>query len=167
MRESRVARCQPGRIRWAWLALAVLAGCAGGERQELADARDALAHADWMDAEAAADAGLQHAADPQVSWGLELVKLEAQARAGDAEPAKQQLAKLARLHPDRIPPTQYSATADQLRSAGQAGAAIEVLDMGLKRFPADPTLERLIGDASSSEVGSAELDMLRSLGYVD
>jgi predicted Zn-dependent protease len=171
MKVFSVARRRLGWRLCAGLAVALGLACGSDEHQRLADARSAMAKADWADAVAAADAGLASAADPQVSWGLELVKLEAHARAGDAEPAVEQLARLTRLYPERVPPTQYSATADQLRSAGQSAAAIEVLDMGFKRFPSDPTLERLIGDASagagSGEVDSSELEMLRSLGYVD
>lgn len=167
MKPFSVARCRLGWRLCAGLALAGVLACGSDPYQQLADARSAMAKTDWADAVAAADAGLADAADPQVAWGLELVKLEAHARAGDAEPAKEQLAKLTRLYPERMPPTQYSATADQLRAAGQSAAAIEVLDMGFKRFPSDATLERLIGAASSGEVGSDELDMLRSLGYVD
>ncbi len=38
--------------------------------------------------------------------------------------------------------------------------------MGLKRFPEDTTLARLIGDAGSGEVDPAEIEMLKSLGYL-
>ncbi len=147
-----------------WLVL--LAACAPSDHELLADARSALAGSAYADAVAAADSGLARGADPRVAWGLELVKLEAHARAGEAEPTVEQLAKLTRLHPDRIPPTQYSATADQLRTAGQGSAAIQVLDMGLKRFPENATLARLIGDAGSGDVDPAEIEMLKSLGYL-
>ncbi len=112
VRRGRLLAC-------GWPIAALLAACAPGDHQLLADARGALASAAYADAVAAADAGLARSTDPRVSWGFELVKLEAHARAGEADPAVEQLAKLARLHPDRIPPTQYSATADMLRTAGQ------------------------------------------------
>lgn len=148
------------------LAVAVC-GCARSGRQALADARQELADAAYADAVAAADDGLRTSDDPVVTWGLELVKLEGHARAGHTEETKQQLARLERLYPGRIPPTEYSATADQLRLAGQGPAAIEVLDMGLQRYPGDAMIERLIAAAGSGEVGSDELQMLRSLGYID
>jgi hypothetical protein len=67
-----------------------------------------------------------------------------------------------------MPATQYSATADQLRAAGQGAAAIQVLDAGLGRFPEDPMLLGLIEEAKAAPApGSEELEMLRSLGYVD
>ena len=47
-------------------------------------------------------------------------------------------------------------------------ALIQVLDLGLKRFPGDATLERLIEEAKTApDAGSDELEMLRSLGYVE
>ena len=39
--------------------------------------------------------------------------------------------------------------------------------MGLQRYPGDPVIEQLIDRASAAEVGSDELEMLRSLGYID
>jgi hypothetical protein len=134
-----------------------LAGCGRSDLERLADARQELADAAWADAVASARA----------SWGLELVKLEALARAGEADGALEQLGRISRLYPERVPPTQFSATAWQLRAAGQGPAAIQVLDMGLDRFPEDAALRRLIEDAGSSDVDPAELEMLKSLGYID
>jgi hypothetical protein len=167
MRGFSLDRSPLARLACALLWPALLWACGSGDREALADARQELANAAYLDAVAAADTGLERTRDARTSWGLELVKLEAHARAGNSEQTKGQLAKLARLYPDRIPPTQYSATAGQLRSAGQGPAAIEVLDMGLKRHPGNPALERLIGEAGASDLDSAELEMLRSLGYID
>jgi hypothetical protein len=144
-----------------------LAGCGRSDLERLADARQELADAAWADAVASADAGLRTASDARASWGLELVKLEALARAGEADGALEQLGRISRLYPERVPPTQFSATAWQLRAAGQGPAAIQVLDMGLDRFPEDAALRRLIEDAGSSDVDPAELEMLKSLGYID
>ena len=149
------------------LALLSLNGCGPSEQQALADARQELADAAYAEAVAVAESGLRVASDARTSWGLELVKLEALARVGNAEETLEQLARLSRLHPDRVPPTQYSATASQLRSAGQGPAAIEALDMGIKRYPSDAALAQLITSAGSSDVDPAELEMLKSLGYID
>ncbi len=146
---------------------ALLCGCGGSAQDHLAEAREEVAAGSWSGALESADAGLASGPDATTRWGLELVKLEALARAGEGGMAKQQLELITSLHPDHVPPTQFSATADQLRSAGAGPEAIEVLDMGLKRHPGDPTLERMIGAASSSgESDPAELEMLRSLGYI-
>jgi hypothetical protein len=66
-----------------------------------------------------------------------------------------------------MPATQYSATADQLQSAEQGTAAIEVLDMGLQHYPGNPAIERLIGASQSGDVDPAELEMLKTLGYIE
>jgi hypothetical protein len=142
-------------------------GCQGSAQDQLAAARAALADAAYDDALAAADSGLRKTPDVVTAWGLELVKLEAQARSGLGEAAWTQLDRLAAAHPERIPPTQYAATADQLRSAGDGPAAIRILDLGLRRHPEDAALAGLIHAAQSGEMAPAELEMLRSLGYVE
>jgi len=145
-----------------------LGACAETPRESLDEARQALAESRYPDAIAAADAGLAGDADAVTAWGLELVKLEALARDGRGDDALAQLEELAALRPEHMPATQYSATADQLRAAGQGGAAIQVLDAGLGRFPEDPMLLDLIEEAKAAPApGSEELEMLRSLGYVD
>ncbi len=150
----------------AFALIVAICGCERAPQEYLADARGNLADTVYDDAIAAADAGLLANPDTTTSWGLELVKLEAHARAGHAQQAKDQLARLADLHPNRVPASEYSATAYQLKSAGEGSAAIEVLDMGASVFPYDPVIGRMI---EQSKAGSdpAELEMLRSLGYVE
>ncbi len=153
--------------------IVVLCGCATSRQDHLAEARAALAEADYDAAAAAADAGLRIAMaggpdllDDATSWGLQLAKLEACARAGRGEDAKAQLSELAKLYPNRVDASEYFATAHQLRGAGAGTAAIEVLDMGAILFPYEPVIARMIEE--SSEGGSpAELELLRSLGYVE
>ncbi len=149
------------------IALSALA-CSESARDSLDAARDALAGSEYGDAIAAADAGLAASPDDVTRWGLELVKLEALAREGRGEETLAQLEKLAGLRPDQVSASQYSATAGQLRAAGQGPASIQVLDLGLKRFPEDATLLDLIEQAKAAPAaGSDELEMLRSLGYVE
>jgi tetratricopeptide (TPR) repeat protein len=147
--------------------IAFLCACEKAPHDVLAAARRDLTEGDYAEAIAAADEGLRRAKGGAISWGLELVKLEAHARAGHGAEAKAQLEKLARLHPDRIPATEYSATAHQLQQAGQGPAAIEVLDLGLKLHPGDELIGRMIGASASAGSDPAELEMLRSLGYIE
>ena len=115
-----------------------------------------------------AETGLQGSPDEGTAWGLELVRLEALARDGRGDDTVAQLEKLAQARPAQVPASQYTATADQLRAAEQAGAAIQVLDLGLKRFPDDASLVAQIEKAKAAPAaGSEELEMLRSLGYVE
>jgi hypothetical protein len=148
--------------------LLVLSACSESPRESLDQAQQALAESRYTDAVVAADAGLAGSPDEVTIWGLELVKLEALAREGRGEDTVAQLEKLAGSRPEHVPATQYSATAGQLRVAGQGAAAILVLDLGLKRFPEDETLAGLIEEARAAPAeGSDELKMLRSLGYVE
>jgi hypothetical protein len=145
-----------------------LPACSESPRESLDQARQALAESRYPEAVAAADAGLAGGPDEVTTWGLELVKLEALAREGRGEDTAAQLPELAGSRPEHVPATQYSATADQLRAAGQGAAAILVLDLGLKRFPEDEALAGLIEEAKAAPPeGSDELKMLRSLGYVE
>jgi tetratricopeptide (TPR) repeat protein len=146
--------------------IALLCACEKPPQALLADARQDLASAAYADAVSAAEAGLAAAPDAATAWGLELVKLDALAWSGRAEEAKGQIQRLAGLHPERMPATEYAATAHQLRLAGQGTTAIEVLDLGAKRYPDDALIARMIGDSSTSS-SPAELEMLRSLGYIE
>jgi ABC-type uncharacterized transport system auxiliary subunit len=154
--------------------IATLCGCEMSRQDHLIEARAALADAAYDDAVAAAEAGLLRAAaagaqdvlDDATSWGLELAKLEAYARAGHGEEAKAQLAQLAQLHPNRVEASEYFATAHQLRGAGAGTAAIEVLDRGAILFPYEPVIGRMI-EVSGESGDPAELELLQALGYVD
>jgi len=136
-------------------------------QEHLAAAREALAATDYDAAVESARAGLAAAPDEVGSWGLELVVLEAHARAGQGPQARAQLERLAADYPDRIPASEYSAAASQLKAAGEGSAAIEVLDLGMKRFPEDRLLAALIEASASGVSDPAELEMLRSLGYIE
>ena len=169
-RATTVIRC--AKLVGLLTAIATLCGCEMSRHDYLIEARAALADAAYDEAIAAAEAGLSVAAagsqdvlDDATSWGLELVKLEANARAGHGEEAKEQLTELASLHPNRVPASEYFATAHQLRGAGAGTAAIEVLDMGAILFPYEPVIGRMIDEASAGG-DSAELELLRSLGYI-
>jgi hypothetical protein len=151
----------------------LICGCGMSRQEHLVEARTALADAAYADAITAAEAGLQMAAagdpdsiDDPTAWGLELIKLEAYARDGQGDAAKQQLTALASLHPERVAASEYFATAHQLRGAGAGTAAIEVLDMGAILFPYEPVIARMIEESGESG-DPAELELLRSLGYVE
>lgn len=162
-----VSRFGQLRLSCALAAAAVGMACGSSAPDHLAEARRGLAEAAYDDAIVAADAGLEAEPDERTEWGLELVKLEALARGGYGDDAGSQLSTLESRYPERVPATQYAATASQLRSAGKRPEAVQVLDYGLQRFPEDPMLTRLISLAGDEGVDSAELEMLRSLGYVE
>jgi hypothetical protein len=146
---------------------ATLCACGGSALEHLQDARQGLSEAAWTDVLAAADAGLRADPDERTSWGLALAQLEAHARLGQGAEALALIGELATQHPDRVPPTQYCATADQLRSAGNGAAAIQVLDLGGRQHPRDPLIGRLIASSQSAGADPAELEMLKSLGYIE
>ena len=155
---------------WFVALTALWVACGGGEspRDTLASARQAVSEARYADALAGAEKGLASGADEVTAWGLELVKLEALARDGRGEATLAQLEKLATERPQNMSADQYAATADQLRASGSGAVAIQALDLGLQRFPEDTELQGQIDAAkAATAAGSDELEMLRSLGYVE
>ncbi len=145
----------------------LLAGCGSSGAEYLTDARSDLAAGAYDDAIAAAEDGLAAGGEPQTTWGLELVLLEAHARAGHGPETKARIMRLGSDHPERIPATEYTATAHQLKIAGDGPTAIEVLDLGAKRYPDSAVIAKMIGDSLAGGSDPAELEMLRSLGYVE
>ncbi len=149
------------------LLLAVAAACSKSGHDYLAAARASLNSSAYDDAIAAAESGLAAESDDITTWGLELVKLEAHARAGHGEQTKAQLRNLAQQYPSRLSASEYTGTAQQLQAAGQGAAAIEVLDLGAKRFPDDKLIASMIAKSASAGSDPAELEMLKSLGYIE
>ena len=152
-----------------WLGLLAclwLAACGGTPQDHLGAARAALADASWSDALEEAESGLSASPEDPVAWGLELVKLEALARSGDGDAALAQLTHLGERYAEWVPPSQYSATASQLRLAGNRPAAIQILDLGLKLHPEDWAIAQLIDQAKEGSTDSEELELLCTLGYV-
>ena len=147
--------------------MTLLCACQKTSQQHLAEAHSSLASASYEQAIVAAEAGLRASPSKPDACGLELVKLEALARGGNGKGAKQQLVKLAGLYPDQLSSTDYSSTAQQLQAADQGPAAIEVLDLGKKRHPNDELIEKMIADSVSAENSPEELEMLKSLGYIE
>ncbi|MBW2230143.1 MAG: hypothetical protein JRG92_11480 [Deltaproteobacteria bacterium] len=147
--------------------VAALCACERGSKEHLKEAREALAATSFEEAVASAKIGLAGSPDEVTQWGLELVVLEAHARAGKGAEAKGQLALLATAYPNRITAIDYSGTAQFLQAADQKPAAIEVLDLGVKRFPEDAVLKKMIEDSVATGSDPAELEMLRSLGYIE
>ena len=142
-------------------------GCGKPGAEYLVDARSELADSAYDDAIAAAEDGLSAGGEATTVWGLELVLLEAHARSGHGSETKELLTRLGSDHPDRVPPTEYTATAHQLKTAGDGPTAIEVLDLGAKRYPDNPIIAKMIGDAGAAGSDPEELKMLRSLGYIE
>lgn len=147
--------------------IALFCACGSSAPEQLAQARVQVTSGAYADAVATAQAGLAASPDAVTQWGLELVILEAHARSGDGEATKAQLAKLVDAYPDRISATDYSGTAQLLQTADQKAAAVEIMDLGVKRFPEDAALQKMIKDSVAAGSDPEELQMLKSLGYID
>jgi hypothetical protein len=152
--------------RSALLALLLLVACGGGPEERLEKARGLLAAGDYAGAADAASEGLAAGAEGPVAWRLELVALEGEARSRRTDAVLARLERLAGAWAEQVDGPLYVQTAGQLREAGDAPGAINVLDAGARRFPQDAAIAQAI--AQSKESGTAaEIERLRSLGYVE
>jgi hypothetical protein len=153
--------------RIAVLALAVLLlACGADPADRLEQARAHLAGGDYAAAAAAANQGLAAGAEGPTAWRLELAALEGEARGGKATEVLARLERLPEAWSAQVSGSLYVQTAGQLKEAGDAAGAIRVLDAGARRFPEDADIARAITQLEATGT-DAELDQLRSLGYVE
>ena len=149
------------------LLFCLFAGCGGGPEARLEKARVALANGDYPAAAAAADEGLSAGAKGPTAWRLELVALEAEARGAKSADVVARLERLASgPFAAQLTGPLYVQTAGQVKQAGDAAGAVSVLDLGAKRFPQDADIAQAI-ERTKSTGGAAEVERLRSLGYVE
>jgi hypothetical protein len=154
-------------FRTAVFALVLLViACGAAPEALLEKAREHLAQGAYAEAAAAASQGLAAGAEGSTAWRLELAALEGEARGGKTAEVLARLDRLATAWTAQVTGPLYVQTAGQVREAGDAAGAINVLDAGAKRFPEDPGIAQAI--AQSKTTGSAEeIERLRSLGYVE
>jgi hypothetical protein len=148
-----------------FVSLALLLACGASPEDRLEAARAALAKGAYADAAATAGEGLAAGASGATAWRLELAALEGEARGKDGAAARARIERLAGEKPDQVKGPLYVQTAGQLREAGDAAGAVELLDAGLKRFPGDADLAKAI-DAAKASGNDAERARLCSLGYL-
>ena len=146
--------------------VSLLAACGVSPEQQLEKAREQLAKGAYAEAEAAATEGLTAGAEGSTAWRLELVALEAEARAKQTAAVLARLERLAGAWAKQVGGSLYVQTAGQLRDAGDATGAVGVLDAGAKRFPEDADVAKAISQAKATGT-AAELEQLRSLGYIE
>ena len=168
--SSLLVRLSPRHVPaagWPFLvAAAGLVACETSAADRLAEAQARLSAGAYAEAAVIAGGALESAgADAALRWRLEIVRLEGLARAGDGAAAKAALQALSG-GPNPLKPTHFVTTSEQLKAAGAASVAIEVLDLGAKKFPGDPLLDRAIAQAKTAGTDE-ELEALRSLGYLE
>ena len=148
------------------LALTLLVACGDSAEDQLKAATEANAAGDYPAAQKAVDAGLAAGPKGATEWRLQLAGLEAKAKGNDCPGTKGAIEGLAGSHKAQVKASLYNQTAGQIKEAGDGGCAIEVLDLGIKRFAGDKDLEKAIEQAKAGG-SDAEMDQLRSLGYIE
>ena len=144
----------------------LLAACGASPEQRLEQARGQLASGSYAEASASASAALAAGAEGATAWRLELVALEAEARGKKTEAVLARLERLAGAWAKQVGGSLFVQTAGQVRDAGDPAGAIQVLDAGAKRFPEDADVQKAIAQAKAGGT-AAELEQLRSLGYIE
>lgn len=144
----------------------ILLACGASPEQRLEEAREALARGAYTEAATASAEGLSGGAEGATAWRLELAGLEAEARGGRSADALARLERLAGAWSQQVTGALYVQTAGQVKEAGDAAGSVSVLDAGAKRFPQDAAIAAAIAQAKVTG-SAAELEQLRSLGYVE
>lgn len=156
--------------RFATFALvtALLVGCGEKAADSKEAAQAALDAADYPTAIAQADKAIGLAGDDKAMvWQSQQIKLQALARSGDASTAAL-LEQLATDYAAQVKSPLYMTVADSLKKAGQTSAAIDVLDAGNKRFPAesDKFTQAIAELQQNEQLDPAEIEKLKALGYL-
>jgi len=157
-------------ILWTPLiGLLFLIGCSPDPEQLKDEAQQALSVGDFSQAGEISTRALAQVpeSDKRLIWSLERIRLEALARDSQAAEALETLERLATGYPARANAPLYLAIASYLQEAGDASGAIDILVAGDKRFPEESEkFEAQIKELQASGLDPAEIDRLRSLGYL-
>ncbi len=159
------------------LAGLVFTGCGSASLDDLkTEAKAALASGDPVAALSAVDAGLTKArvesADKATLWSFEELRLQALAKAGNAEETVKELQRLAADYGAQITPALYTKLTSYAKETNLLGA-IDLLDAGAKRFTDDrAAFEQLavgLGELAKKKAASgdtAAMEKLAALGYL-
>ena len=151
------------------LGLSFLIGCGLDLEQLKNEAQDALSVGNFSQAREISTRALEQGpgSDERLTWALERIRLEALARGGETADARDTLERMAGEYPSQVNASLYLAIASYLHEAGDAGGAIEILVAGDKRFPEESEkFKTQIQEFEASGLDPAEIDRLRSLGYL-
>ena len=157
--------------RLSSLALVFLLACGGGgpSTEDLQKGVEAAVQAkDYVGAVTKADEALKVdavAKDPAKAWRFESMRLSALADGGKGADVMTALTRLSGAYDKQLTAALYQSLADKLRAAGDGEGAVNVLDAGKKKFPADPSFEAAI-EALKSSADPAEIERLKALGYL-
>ena len=165
--------------RSALISLLLLAGlvftsCGGASLDDLkTSAKAALASGDPVAALDAVDAGLKQAkvdgADKATIWSFEDLRLQALAKAGNADETVKELDRLAGDYGTQVTPALYTKLTSYVMETDLL-AAVSVLDAGAKKFTDDKAaFEALAGSLATKATESGDTEAmakLKELGYL-
>jgi tetratricopeptide (TPR) repeat protein len=146
-----------------------LIGCGPDPEQLKIEAQQALSVGNFSQARELSTRALEQApkSEKRLTWSLERIRLEALARENRAAEARETLERLATEYPEQANASLYLAIASYISDAGGASGAIDILVAGDERFPeASEKFEAQIRELQESGLDPAEIERLRSLGYL-
>ena len=151
------------------IGLALLIGCGSDLEQMKNDAQQALSVGNFSQAREISSQALERApaSEKRLLWALERIHLEALARDNRGEEARETLERLAAEYPSQANAALYLAMATYLKDAGATSSAIDILVAGDERFPEESEkFKAMIGEMQAGGLDPAEIERLRSLGYL-
>jgi hypothetical protein len=123
----------------AVLALALLVSCGGANPKDCATAAStALSKGDAVEAQKCAEMGLAApgaSSDPNNSWTLERVRLEALAMQGEAAKVTTELERLNKSYAAQVKADLYANLARELVNAKKVTEGLQLVEAGKKKFP--------------------------------
>ena len=151
------------------IGLALLIGCGPDLEKQKNEAQQALNVGNFSQAREISSQALEQAppADKRLVWALERIHLEALARENQGEQARETLERLATEYPTQANASLYLAIASYLKDAGGTSSAIDILVAGDERFPEESEkFKTMIGELEAGGLDPAEIERLKSLGYL-
>ena len=156
------------------LAVLLLTGCGGTTLDDLeTEARAALASGDPIVALRSADEGLALArtgsADKATLWSFEDLRVQALAKAGNADETIKELDRLSGAYPSQVTSALYTKLTQYVMAIDLTGA-VAVLDAGAKRFPGEEAAFKQLAEGvakRAEESGdTAAMEALDAIPYL-
>ena len=152
-----------------------LAACGGGKASLetlVSQGNDAMSQGDFEVArdyfEQAAGRLVQEEADEALTFEVKYGLVRCKIREGEADDAKAEFLRLADENPSQATWKKYRSVAGSLRASDEKPLAIEILDLGLKKFPdhASDFEADIQAIQDEADIDAETKEKLKKLGYV-
>lgn len=150
--------------------LLLIVACSPSAEDRVKGAQAALDASDFAKAQTESEAALKEPSvtkDAKSVARLEIIRLQALAQTGNGKEVLSSLERLNGSMPAATPASLYRELGDKLRAAKDTSGAIDVLNAGDKRFPAEhQSFVDAIEAIKNAGIDPAEVEKLKALGYL-